>query len=462
MSEATLTDDIDLLRSQVSEVILPGEPAYDAARATWNLSVDQHPAVVVVARSAEEVAATVRFAERHNLGVAVQATGHGTKLPADDALLLITAMQGVRVDPEGRKAWVGAGTKWKAVLEEAQRYGLAPLLGSSSEVGAIGFTLGGGMGWLARKYGLSCDSVLSFEMVDITGRIMQLSPGSNPALFWAMRGGGGAGLGVVTSMEIQLYPVSTVYAGNLLYPPEMAHEVMARWAAWVRDVPEELTSAVVIMNFPPLPIVPPELQGKSFVMVRGCYCGDVGRGEELIDSWRAWRRPLMDFFHDMPFVQSDMISQDPVDPIPVGITGAWMREITHEAIDAIIRYTLLQGGPHTLLFAEIRHAGGAISRVGAEEAAFSHRHHPFSLEMVGITPTPEAHEHFLEHTEGLRAEIAPCLPGDVYINFLEGEEAMKRTPSAFSIESYQRLKRLKAAMDPENTFRYGLDIPPLI
>jgi len=170
----------------------------------------------------------------------------------------------------------------------------------------------------------------------------------------------------------------------------------------------------------------------------------------------------MDFFHDMPFVQSDMISQDPVDPIPVGITGAWMREITHEAIDAIIRYTLLQGGPHTLLFAEIRHAGGAISRVGADEAAFSHRHHPFSLEMVGITPTPEAHEHFLEHTEGLRAEIASCLPGDVYINFLEGEEARKRTPSAFSIESYQRLKRLKAAMDPENTFRYGLDIPPLI
>ena len=201
-----------------SRVIVPGDEHYDAARQGWNLAVDQYPAMIVEARTAEDVAEALRFAQSQGLDVAVTATGHGVIRKADHSLLIDTSkMAAVEVDAAARTAWVGAGTKWGAVLEAAQAAGLAPLLGSSPDVGAIGYTLGGGMGWLVRKYGLSADSVNYFEVVTVNGERVRASATENADLFWGLRGGGG-NFGVVTGMEIRLYPVTTVYGGNLFYP----------------------------------------------------------------------------------------------------------------------------------------------------------------------------------------------------------------------------------------------------
>jgi FAD/FMN-containing dehydrogenase len=264
-------NEVDQLQALIQgNVITPSNPQYNQARQAWNLSVDQRPAVIVVAQSAEDVSQAVRFARRQGLGIAVQSGGHGVVRPADEALLIVTnQLRQLRVDAETQRAWIGTGLKWGMVLAKAQEFGLAPLLGSSPDVGVVGYTLGGGMGWLARKYGLSADSVIAIELVTAEGEILQVSQEHNRDLFWGLRGGGGS-FGVVTGMEIQLYPVRTVYGGNLIYPAELAREVIARYRDWIANVPDELTSSFAIMNFPLIPAVPEFLRGKSVVMVRGC------------------------------------------------------------------------------------------------------------------------------------------------------------------------------------------------
>ncbi len=235
---------------------LPGQPEYEQARKGFVLTVDQHPALILVASDSQDIQAGLEFARRHGLGVAVQSTGHGTVRPAEGALLILTReLDEVRIDAQAQTAWVGAGARWGSVLEKAQAVGLAPLLGSSPGVGVVGYTLGGGMGWLARKYGLAVDSVNHFELISADGRTLRASTEENADLFWALRGGGG-NFGVVTGMEIRLYPVTQVYGGNLFYPAEDAREVFARYREWVKTLPEEMTSAIVLMNFPPLPVVP--------------------------------------------------------------------------------------------------------------------------------------------------------------------------------------------------------------
>ena len=303
-------------------VILPNSDRYAAARQAWNLTVDQHPALIVTATCAADVAAAVRYARNNELRVAVQATGHGVRRPADGALLILTGqMNGVEVDPVSETAWIECGAQWKVVLAAAQPFGLAPLLGSSPGVGAVGYTLGGGMGWLARKYGMAADSVRYFEVITPEGSIVRASQSENPELFWALRGGGGS-FGIVVGMEIELYPVSTVYGGNLIYPVAAAGQVLRRFRTWITEMPEEMTASVVLMNFPPIPQVPEPLRGQSFVMVRGCYTGDMATGEALVNFWREWQAPLIDDFKVMPFSQVGTISNDPVGPMPGLSTGA--------------------------------------------------------------------------------------------------------------------------------------------
>ena len=235
---------------------------------------------------------SIDFARAKGLGIAVQATGHGVGLPADECVLILTrGLDDLRIDADARTAWVGAGLKWHTVLQRAQEDGLAPLLGSSTDVGAVGYTLGGGMGWLARKHGLSTDHVRFFEVVTPDGQVRTVSADENADLFWALRGGGGGSLGIVTGMEIELVPVTKVYGGNLLYPADMAREVVARYREWIATAPDELTSSFALANLPVDPLVPEFLQGQSFAVVRGCYCGSLADGEELMRFWRDWRTP---------------------------------------------------------------------------------------------------------------------------------------------------------------------------
>jgi len=220
------------------------------------------PAAIVYAQSPGDASEALAFAREHDLRVAVQATGHRETVDGKGCLVINTSrMKALAVDPASATAFLEAGVKWGEVLAQAQAHGLAPLLGSSGDVGAVGYTLGGGLGWLARKYGMSVDSVLRFEVVTADGRVLSPSPEENPDLFWALRGGGG-GFGVVTGMEIRLHPVARVYAGNLFYPADMAKAVWRRYREWVAHAPDELTSSIVLMNYPPLPQLPPVLSGQ--------------------------------------------------------------------------------------------------------------------------------------------------------------------------------------------------------
>lgn len=459
----SLDDALVDLRARVSGAMLTERDAnYAQACAAWNVLFQHHPAVLVVAESATDIVEAVRFARAGGFRVAIQATGHGVARPADGAVLIVTSkMTAVTIDPEARTATIAAGAKWGAVLTPAQQHGLAPLLGSTTDVGAIGYTLGGGMGWLGRRYGLASDSVRSFELVTPDGDLVTASADQHAELFWALKGGGAGTLGVVTSMEIELYPVDTVYAGNLLYPVEMAAEVVARWRDWVAGMDDRLTSSVVIMNFPPLEIVPEPVRGQSFVMIRGCWSGDLLDGEAMINGWRSWRAPMLDKFGPMPFSMADTISNDPVDPLPGITTTEWFDRIPDQAIDTLVQATVPRPGHMPLvLMTEIRHAGGAIRANAVHAANDRGRSGEFLLEMVGLALTADIGAALHAVFQSVRADLAPFVTGATYLNFTEGAERQERTASAYSAHHLRRIQAVKDAVDSADRFCHGFGVTP--
>ncbi len=460
MRSSLILSTIEALQARLKgTAYIPGDAGYAQASQPWNLVFSHRPTVVVMAKNTRDVVEGIRFASANDLGVAIQATGHGVSLAADNAVLINTSlMQDIRIDTITQTAWVEAGVKWGNVLEKAQNVGLAPLLGSSTDVGAVGYTLGGGMGWLARKFGLSADSVNFFEMVTADGHVLHVSQEENSDLFWALCGGGGS-FGVVTGMEIKLYPVTTVYAGNLMYPIQAAKQVFTHYREWIANTPDELTSSIVIMNFPPVPQIPDFLRGQSFAMVRGCYVGPVEEGEKLLKWWREWQAPIVDDFKAMPFSMAGLISNEPNDPMPGHSSAVWIRELNDETLDLMIKFA---AAPSPLTVVEIRHAGGAIGRVPAGTNAYGNRDANHLLQMVGMTPTPEAHEACTEHIDQFKKALQPYATGGIYINFLEGKEKWEQTRRAYSAETYQRLRVLKAKYDANNRFRFSFNIPAAV
>lgn len=448
----------DLKSRLQGDLFTPKDAGYEAACAAWNLNTRHHPAVVVVARHPDDVVQAVRFAAANGLGVAVQSTGHGAILPADGALLIVTSpMNDVQIDAQARTARIAAGAKWGAVLEAAQAHGLAPLLGSSPTVGAVGYTLGGGLGWLARKHGVAADSVRAIELVTADGQLVTASAAENSDLFWAMRGGGG-GFGVVTALEVGLVPVSTVFGGTLMYPVELAREVLPRYRAWTFDLPEEWTTSVVLVNYPPVDLLPEFLRGKSFALVHGCYCGPAAEGEAYLQDWLDWGAHIHNDFRVMPFGEVASISQDPQDPLPSSHSGAWLNALDDDAIDTIIRFATPQNGPCPLTITEVRHVGGAMGRAAGDAGAYDMRDYPLLLDIIAFTPTPELQAAVRQHIGQLKADLAPHLAPGVYMNFLEGEEVRQRTRDAFKPETFERLVAIKRHYDPDNLFRFGYSI----
>lgn len=459
-STTTITNDdawVDELRGQlVGVAYTPDDDPYDRLRMAWNLVYEHRPAVIVVPASAADVATAVRSAAAVGMSVVVQATGHGVILSADDVMLIITSeLDDVAVDAETWTARIGAGAKWAKVLGPSVAAGLAPLLGSTEDVGAVGYTLGGGMGWLARKYGLSADHVRSIEIVTADGRVRVASPETDTELFWALRGGGAGGLGIVTAIEIDLVPVTTMYAGNLLYPASMAREVGAHYREWVADAPEELTSSIVFMNFPPLEEVPEPIRGKSFAIVRGAFLGSDEDGARLLDHWRSWRTPELDMWGPMHFSDVALISNDPVDPMPGMSSTEWLDQVGDDVFDILAGALFEQVGPSPLTFAEIRHSGGAVSRQPEHPNAYGNRDRQHLLQLVGVAAGEElvALEEFVLQ---LRRNLSPLTTGTAYLNFLEGEEKVRRTSEGFSAHDFERLRRTKSLVDPQNIFSHGL------
>ena len=461
LSEANVLESLeDLQVSLEGELFTPQDEGYDAARMGWNVAFQHKPAVVVAARSEEDIVSAVRYAAGAGLGVAVQSTGHGGILPADDNMLIITsALDSIQVDASAQTAQVGAGVKWGAVLGAAQEHGLAPLLGSSPTVGVVGYSLGGGFGWLARKHGIAADSLLAIHLVTADGRELVASAHENSDLFWAMRGGGG-GFGVVTALEMKLYPVSQVFGGTLLYPVELAGEVLKRYREWTIDLPEEWTTSVKLANFPPVEMLPEFMRGKSFVMVHGCYCGPVVQGEAYLRDWLDWDAHIQNSFQVMPFSEVASISQDPQDPVPATHNGGWLAEFNDEAIQTILKFATPQDGPCPLTITEVRHVGGAVGRVSEGENAYEFRSGQWLLDIVAFVPSPEIHAAVKGHLAAFKGALAPQLADGVYMNFLDGEEAHQMTGHAFGGQKFERLTEIKTRYDPGNLFRFGYRIEP--
>ncbi len=446
------------LRKQVRGTVLtPNHPGYDQVRRGWNLSIDQYPALIVVAADAADVAAGVRFARDNGLGVAVQSTGHGIMQPADDALLIVTSrMNAVHVNADAQTAWVEAGAIWKQVLDAAQPVGLAPLLGSTPYVGVVGYTLGGGMGWLARKYGLAADSVRSIEVVTPDGRLRRASATENADLFWGLRGGGG-NFGVVTALEIDLYPVKVVYGGELMYPIELLPEALSFFRDWTAKVPEEMTAWLVTLQFPPIPEVPEHLRGRKVLFIKMAFSGAPEWGKLLADEWREWVTPISDTVRVMPFSEIGTIADDPVNPMPIYVTGELIDVLSDEAIGLLTETLSQENSP--LIFSELRHGGGAIAKADRSANAIGNRDTAYYFMMAGATPTPEAQEQVEQFIAQFKRDLRPHISGGVYLNFMEGAEADERTKDAYSAETYRRLMTLKAKYDPNNLFRYSFSIP---
>jgi FAD/FMN-containing dehydrogenase len=449
----TLTS-LETLRQSVSgSVITADDAGYEAARAAWDLTLNHYPAVIVVAKDAQDIMAAVRFARESQLGIAVQSTGHGMQYPADDNLLIITSqMRGTFVDAQTRIARVEAGAIWKDILDQSTQHGLAPLLGSSPHVGVVGYTLGRGIGWLSRQYGFAADSLRWVELVTADGELRRASPTENPELFWGLRGGGG-NFGVVTALEFNLYPVPTVYGGDITYPGELAGDALRFFREWTKTVPEELTASIAVMKFPSFPFIPEAMRGKRQVIVRASYNGDATKGAAFIQKWLDWHAPLTNTFHDMAFAEIGTIQKDPVQPTAGFGSNELLNELSDGVIGVILKHMTSQTSPMT--FTEIRHAGGAIKRIDPNSSAIAHREAEFYFNIAGLTPTPEAYAAVKAYVPQYKADLRPYVQGGVYLNFMKGAEAQERIHDAFPPEIFERLLALKAAYDPANLFRYS-------
>src|SRR5215469_4467541 len=420
ISDAIAGRRLEALRAAVTgEVFVPGEDGYDQARQAWNLAVDERPAAVVVAESAADVVHAVRFARSHGMRIAPQGTGHGAAPlePLEGAMLLRTSrMRSVRINPDARAARAEAGAQWQDVTVPAGEQGLAVLAGTASNVGGTGDVLGGGIGGLARRYGLASDSVTAAQIVTPDGNLVRADAGHEPDLFWAVRGGGGS-VGVVTALEMRLYPVRELYAGVLFFPIGRSAEVLHAWREWTRAVPNEVTSIGRIMRFPPLPDVPAPLRGRAFALVEAAYLGDEGGGAELIGPLRQLG-PQLDTFATIPAPALQQLHMDPAQPVPSQGDGAFMADAPAAAIDALIAVAGPDAGT-PLASIEVRHLGGALARpapAGGAQATIDANYVMFA---GGLTPTPELAAAVREHAQAVKDALAAWQADYDYYNFEE-------------------------------------------
>src|SRR5215469_1204825 len=319
---------VDMLQAGLAgDVYVPGDDGYDEARRAWNLAKDQRPAAVVFAESAADVVAAVRFARSQGMRVAPQGTGHGA-LPLeqlDSAMLLRTErLRQVAIDREARTAHAEAGALWQDVAVPAGRDGLAALAGTSPNVGVAGYTLGGGIGWLARRYGLAANSVTALQIVTPDGNLVRADADHEADLFWAVRGGGGS-VGVVTALDMTVYPVCQVYAGGLFFPIERSSEVLNAWREWTDTVPDEVTSIGRILRLPDVPEVTEFLRGRTFAVVEAAYLGEAAFGARLMQPLRDLR-PELDTFAAMSAEALSRVHMDPAQPVPAQGDGAFLAD----------------------------------------------------------------------------------------------------------------------------------------
>ena len=442
------------------ELVRSEDDTYDEHRKIWNGSIDRYPALIARCAGVADVSAAVRFARRAGLVVAVRSGGHsfpGQSLCDGGIVIDLGLMKGIRVDPEARTARAQAGVLLGELDRETQAFGLAVPAGIVTHTGLAGLTLGGGIGWLMRKYGLTVDQLLAVDLITADGKFVKASEKENPDLFWGVRGGGG-NFGIVTEFEFRLNPVGpVVLAGPIFWPMEESANVLRFYRDWITDVPDELTTVVVHRRMPPLPIVPADLHGKPVVAVIGCYAGSVEEGERVVRPMKEFGSPILDLCVPKPF----LVHQSMFDPsFPPGwwyyFRSCDLAELSDDVIDIVADRATRMTSPLTAF--PIFQLGGAISRVGEDETAAGGRSAGHTLNINATTATSEGFDEEREWSRAFWSALQPYHTS-VYVNFLmdEGEERIRE---AYGANKYDRLKSLKQKYDPDNFFRLNQNIPP--
>jgi FAD/FMN-containing dehydrogenase len=453
-------DNVATLRSKVKGKLLqPGDAQYEEAAKAWNLAAQQHPLLVLMAEGAEDIKAAVQFASDANIGVAVMATGHGVGIVCDGGLLINTSrMRAVQIDTDAKTAKVEAGALWKDVNIVAHPHGLTGLAGSASHVGVVGYTLGGGYGYLGRKHGLNSSSVIAADIVTADGKLMHVSADENEQLFWAVKGSVG-NMGIVVSLEFRLYPLTHVFGGAVFYPFDQAQEVFELYAEWTSNLPDEMTTAFAFMNVPPLPFLPEPIRGKSVVVIKGCYCGDdPAKGEELFNSVRNnIQGKIMDTFRTMPVSEMDTISNDPLGPLAVLQYGNLINDLSDEAIDVFMKLTGPQS-PVTII--EFRRLGGALQKQSQDISLLGSGNARYSMNALGVVFSQEVSNKINAYFDLLADKTRPFQTGESFINFVEMNPGINRVRSAYIPGDWEKLVKLKTLYDPKNIFRFNRNIPP--
>jgi len=439
-------------------VVLPGDRRWDAARSGFNLLLDQHPAAVAFPADADDVALAVAYARAAGLRVAPQATAHnqGPLGGLEDTLLLnVSRLQEVHVDPGARRVRVGAGVKWDRVAPRLSAHGLAGLHGSSPDVGIAGYSLGGGLGWLARKHGLQCNAVTALELVTADGDLVRTDANEHPDLFWALRGGGG-NFGVVTAIEFEVHEVEELYAGALFFPVERSAEVLRGWSSILPTLPDELMSWASVMHFPPIPDVPAFARGRSYAIVMGAHLGSEAEGRELLRPLRELG-PERDTFASVPPVVLGDLAMDPLDPVPFHMTHELLDELTGETVDELMaRLGPDSGRGPTVTILQLRHMGGALARREPGAGARATLPGEVCAMALGVVMDEASDVAVRDALDDFSAAVAPHRAGR-YANFVE----QPADASAFFEPAvWERLRAVKGLYDPADLFAGNHHVPP--
>jgi len=419
----------------------------------FNPAFALRPVALISAAHGEDVVAAVAWAARHSLRVAVMATGHGLNASVEGGVLITTErMTDVKVDPVARTATVQAGTRWAQVVQGAAVHGLAPVNGSSSAVGAVGFTLGGGIGPLSRTYGFAADHVRRARLVDGQGTVHDVDAESDPELFWALRGGKG-NFGIVTELEIDLLPVTGLYGGSVFYPGAAAHDVLHAFATWSADLPERVsTTSVALLRLPPLPEIPEPLRGQCVVQLRYAHLDGAGPGADILAPMRTLTPPLLDTVRDMPYTAVDSIHQDPTDPMPFWDGGAGLTALPPAAVDALLE----AAGPHLDIpvpLVEVRLQGGAVARPPAIPNAVTGRSAAYCLSAVGLM-TEETAPVVPGLIDSIVTALTPWRTTSDLFNLI-GPATPERVAGLWNEQDRARLLAVKHRLDPAGMFGAG-------
>ncbi|GAA1762276.1 FAD-binding oxidoreductase [Agromyces humatus] len=436
----------DLDARTTGTVAVPGDEAYDAFVSPWNLAIPVRPAAVVAARSAQDVVEAVRFAADNGMHVAPQATGHGAIAELVTELLVVTKdLDECVVHPEGW-ARVGAGVKWIRVVEAAAPFGLAPLSGSITDVGIVGYTTGGGLGPMARTYGMASDKVRAIEVVTGDGVLRRATPTEHPELFFALRGGKGM-LGIVTAIEFDLVHQPTFYGGSLWFDGDDAAAVIERWQQWSADLPELATTSFALFQLPDIPGVPPALAGRLTLSVRYVWTGEAEEGEKRFAAIRESAPVLLDDVALKPYTAIDSVHTDPLDPTPAYEAAAVLTDFPAEAAAALLALNG-PGSASPQILVEVRQMGGAIAHGGEHESAFDSRGAAYSLLIVGIAGVPGVQS----HASAIVKALEPWVGGHRLPNFTFAPEDYA---DAYGEFTSARLRRAIRTYDPRGVMAIG-------